>query len=216
MSAGERNDVVAVTTRPKTGTTASKALRHAGKIPATLSGHGETPLAISIDAKRFDELLNSGARHHLLHVTIDGKTKDTAIVRDVERHPISRRVISADLQRVSAREAVEATLTIVTKGTPIGHAIGGVLEIVTHEIAVKGPADSIPETLEIDVAALNVHEAIHAGAIVLPKDFTLVSPPDTVVVTVGAARTITETEGASPSPAEVPRAGESTDEASAP
>jgi large subunit ribosomal protein L25 len=212
---GARNDVVAVTSRTKTGTTASKALRHAGKIPATLSGHGETPLPIAIDAKRFDELLNSGARHHLLHVTIDGKTKDTAIVRDVERHPISRRVISADLQRVSAREEVEASLEIITTGTPAGAQIGGVIEIVTHQLAVKGPADSIPESLELDVSALNVHDNIHAGAVPLPKDFTLVTPADTVVVTLVAPRTISDAEVGAVS-AEAPAATETASEGGAP
>jgi large subunit ribosomal protein L25 len=200
-----RNDAVAVTTRSKTGTTSSKALRHAGNIPATLSGHGAAPLSISIDAKRFDELLHAGARHHLLHVTIDGSTNDTAMIRDVERDPLTKRIIHADLQRVSAREAIEATINVVTAGTPVGHAIGGVLEIVTHELSVRGPADSMPQSLHIDVSKLNVHETIHASDVTLPEGFSLVSPPETVVVTVGAARTMTETEGEA-APAAAPAA----------
>jgi large subunit ribosomal protein L25 len=203
--AGVRNDVVAVTTRAKTGTTSSKALRHAGKIPAVLSGHGSDPLNISIDAKRFDELLHSGARHHMLHVTIDGKTKDTAIIRDVERDPISRRVVHADLQRVSATEAIEATLQLHTEGTAAGSKSGGVVDIVAHELTIKGPADSIPELLTVDIAALEIGDVLTAANVPLPSGFKLVSPADTVIVTIVAPRTVqAETPESEAAPAEAP------------
>jgi large subunit ribosomal protein L25 len=200
-----RNDVVAVTTRTKTGTTSSKALRHAGKIPAVLSGHGSEPINVAIDAKRFDELLHSGARHHMLHVTIDGKTKETAVIRDVERDPISRRVVHADLQRVSATEAIEATLQLHTEGTAAGARDGGVVDIVAHELTVKGPANSIPESLTVDISALNIHDVLTAANVPLPSGFSLVSPPDTVIVTIAAPRTAVEPAPETPA-AETPAA----------
>ena len=100
-----KNDVLAVETRTNIGTTAANSLRKGGRVPGVLFGHGAAPTPISLDAKAFDELLHAGGRNHLLDITIDGSTKDTALVREVQRHPITRRVLHADLQRVSATAA---------------------------------------------------------------------------------------------------------------
>lgn len=75
-----KNDALAVETRTNTGTTAANALRKHGRVPGVLFGHGAAPTPITLDAKALDELLHGGGRNHLLDITIDGSTKDTALV----------------------------------------------------------------------------------------------------------------------------------------
>src|SRR5260370_30919019 len=104
------DSILAVESRSKSGTTAASALRKAGKIPAVLYGHGVAAMPVALDAKAFDELLHAGGKNRLLHLTIDGSKKDTALVREVQRDPITRRVVHADLQRVRRSETVSASL----------------------------------------------------------------------------------------------------------
>jgi hypothetical protein len=73
---------------------------------------------------------------------------------------------------------------------------------------VKGPAQSIPDNLTVDVAELGIHEHITAGQVALPKGFTLITPAETVVVSVEVTRAevsegVTETVAEAP-PAEAP------------
>ncbi|HMD03484.1 MAG TPA: 50S ribosomal protein L25 [Candidatus Baltobacteraceae bacterium] len=214
-----RNDSLAIETRSKTGTTAANALRRAGKIPGVIFGHGAEPTPIAVDAREFDALLHAGGKNHLLNVTIDGKTKDTALVRDVQRHPISRRVLHADLQRVSATEEIWASLPLVPVGVPEGvKNSGGVMDVISHTIDVSGPANALPEKIEIDVSALGLHDHITAGEVPLPPKLKLDMDPATVLIAVEPSRTEREAEAAAtaapiPAVAEVPTVAETTAEA---
>ena len=174
---------------PRTGigTTASHALRAAGKIPGVVYGHGQaTPIAI--DVKQLADLLLSGHRSHIVEASIGGK-KDSVMLRRVEAHPLTRKPLSVDFQRVTKDEAITASVNIVTVGNPIGvRDQDGVMDVVTHALEVKGPAQYIPDQLTVDVNDLAVHQHVTAGEIALPKGFTLITPPDTIVVAVSITR----------------------------
>jgi large subunit ribosomal protein L25 len=174
---------------PRTGigTTASHALRRAGKIPGVVYGHGQaTPIAI--DVKQLADLILSGHRSHIVEASIGGK-KDSVMLRRVEAHPLTRKPLSVDFQRVTKDEAITASVNVVTVGSPIGvRDQDGVMDVVTHALEVKGPAQHIPDQLTVDVTDLAVHQHVTAGEIALPKGFTLITPPDTIVVSVSITR----------------------------
>ncbi|HEV3091465.1 MAG TPA: 50S ribosomal protein L25 [Candidatus Cybelea sp.] len=183
--------------RDRLGTTGSNALRAAGKIPAVVYGHGNAPDHIALDAHAFGELLHRSGRNAIITLVGDGKKQQTAMVRVVQIHPVSRRIVHADLQRVSADETIGAKLGIVTVGVAEGvKQQGAVMDVVVHEVEIEGPADRIPERLEVDVTPLTLHQHLTAGEIPLPEGIKLLTPPDTVVITIELSRTATELEEA--------------------
>lgn len=187
--ANKPSDTLAILTRTQHGTTSARALRRIGRIPAVLFGHGQPSMAVSLAGRAFEDLLHSGHRHHLLTITVDGGAKDTALVRDIQRDPITRRVIHADIQRVGRSESITTVVPVTILGTARGvRDMGGVLDVVTHELEVTGAADQIPEHLEVDVTELGMREHLTAGQITLPKGFTLASAADTIVASVEPPR----------------------------
>ena len=209
--ASTSNTTLAVSTRSKTGTTASAALRHSGKVPATLYGHGSLPASVAFDAKAFDELLHAGGKNQLLEITIDGGVRDTALVRDVQREPLTRRVLHADLQRVSATEEISVSLPVVAVGVADGVKNGGgVMDVVLHALEVTGPANALPEQIEADVSALGVGDHLTAGDLGLPPGIKLDVDPATVVISIEASKTEAEAAETAPAPPadEVPVVGE--------
>ncbi len=183
--------------REKLGTTGAHALRTAGKLPAVLYGHGAVAEHIAVDARAFEEVVHRAGRNAILTLTDGGRKRQTALVREIQRHPVSRRVIHADLQRVSADETIDARLAIVTVGVAEGvRNTGAVMDVITHELEVEGPASRIPEHLEVDVTALGIHDHISAGEIVLPEGFRLLTAPETIVLAIEASRTARELEEA--------------------
>lgn len=188
--------------RSKLGTTGSNALRARGKVPAVVYGHGTVPDHIALDAHAFGELLHRAGRNAIITLVDEGRKQQTALVREVQSHPVSRRIVHADLLRVSADEAVGAKLALVTVGVADGvRNMGGVMDVIVHEIEIEGPASKIPENLEVDVTPLGIHEHVTAGDIALPAGFKLLTPPETVVVTIEPSRTAHELEEAA-APAE--------------
>jgi len=191
MAKLQRVTNVTIHTRAEIGTTGAKKARRDGLIPGALYGHGEAQ-AISVDAKTLHELLSSGGQSHIVDATIGGK-KESVLLREVQRDPITHRPIAADFQRVSSTEAITASVHIVTVGIAPGvKEGGGVMDIVTHALEVKGPAGSLPEHFELDVTALNVNDHITAGDVKLPAGFTLITPAETVVVAVEGSRTASD------------------------
>jgi large subunit ribosomal protein L25 len=175
--------------REDVGTTAAHRIRREGKIPGVVYGHGRsTP--ISIEAKQLSDLILSGEKSKIVEASIGGG-KESVLLRRVEAHPISRKALSVDFQRVAQGEAISASVNIVTVGVPIGVSEGGgVMDVITHSLDIKGPAQSIPDSLTVDASGLDVHQHITAGQIALPEGFTLLTPPETVVVSVEITRAL--------------------------
>ncbi|HTD38966.1 MAG TPA: 50S ribosomal protein L25 [Candidatus Limnocylindrales bacterium] len=198
---------VTLETRTDLGKTGSHRLRAQGKIPGVVYGHG-TATPITIDAKQLSELILSGHRNHVVDATIGG-TRDSVLLRTIETHPITRKPLSVDFQRIASGESITASVPVTTTGTPAGvRDAGGVMDTVTHALDVKGPAQSMPDHLVVDVTGLGLHEHVTAGQVPLPQGFTLLTPPETIVITVGVSRALvgteTETETAELQPTEAP------------
>ncbi|HZT13076.1 MAG TPA: 50S ribosomal protein L25 [Candidatus Baltobacteraceae bacterium] len=171
------------------GTSKSHALRRAGRVPGVVYGHGSSQ-SIAIERRALEDLLHRGGRTGLIELKMDGKRFETALLRDIQIDPVSRKVIHVDLQRVTANETVHAKLPIATVGTPDGvRNFAGVMDIVLHELDIEGPANRLPDHLEIDVTELGLHDHITASQVALPSGFKLLTPPDTLVVTVESSKT---------------------------
>ena len=195
-----KHSISKLTLEPRTevGTTGSQRLRRAGKIPGVVYGHGQTT-PISIDVKQLAELILSGNKSHIIDASIDGK-RDSVLLRNIDAHPLTRKPLSVDFQRVRKDEAITTSVPVTTTGTAVGvRDQGGVMDVVTHALEVKGPADSIPDNFTIDVSGLELHRHVTAGEVPLPKGFTLLTPPETIVVTVEITRA-----GVGEGPAEEP------------
>ena len=183
--------------RAKTGSPNAHALRAAGKVPAVLYGHGTTPQHITLDAKAFDDVLHHGGRTGIVTLSEKGKKADTALVREIQINPVSQKVLHVDLQRVGVHESVHAKLPVVTIGVSRGvKEFGGVMDVIAHELEIAGPADELPERLEIDVTALDIHGHVLASDVKLPKGFKMLTPADTTVLVIEASRTAAQVEEA--------------------
>ncbi|HEY1728139.1 MAG TPA: 50S ribosomal protein L25 [Candidatus Baltobacteraceae bacterium] len=198
--------------REKSGTIGSRKVRHEGRIPGVIYGHGEKPLAVSIEGRELGELLHGGRRQNIIDIQLDGK-KDTAMVRDMQLDPVTRRVLSIDLQRISRSDIITAEVPIVTVGIPAGvRDQGGMMDLVTHEIEVRGPADKIPEEIRVDVSELTIGDNISAGELTLAEGIRLITPADTTIVAIEQPRA----EEAAPAAAAVPEGAEGAVPAEAP
>ena len=202
------NDLkLTVESRPGNGTSAARALRASGRVPLVLYGHGSPPESLSAELRAFEDLLGHGGRTGMITLTDGGKTKDTALVREIQRDPVSRRIIHADLLRVSAHENVRTRVPVVANGTPRGvRDFGGVMDVLLHELEIEGPVDSLPSKIEIDVNELGIHEHVVAGDVALPEKFTLVTASDAVVIAVEPSKTAHQLEeAAAPTLEEAPQ-----------
>jgi large subunit ribosomal protein L25 len=182
--------------RERVGTTAARSLRASGKVPAILYGHGDQPQHVALDNRALEDLLHRGGRTGIITLSMDGKP-ETALLREIQRHPISRKILHADLQRVSATENVRTKIPIIAIGTALGvKDFGAVMDIVVHELEVEGPANQLPDHVEVEVSELGIHEHATAADVKIPSAFKLVTPSDTIVVSIEPSKTARQLEEA--------------------
>jgi large subunit ribosomal protein L25 len=172
--------------RENHGTGAARAYRREGLIPGVVYGQGQGTTSILVDARQFQSLL----RYHgsLINLKIEGAEVDSslaALLRETQRDPVSRQVLSVDLQWISLSEAVEVGVPVVLTGEAVGVARdGGSLEQAMHEITISCLPQAIPDSIEVDISALGIGSTLHVRDIVAPEGVTLVSAPDDVMVAI--------------------------------
>lgn len=163
-------------TRSDMGKGASRRLRHAGKVPAIMYGVGKEPTSITLNHNELaHQLENEAFYSHILTVKVDGKD-ESAILKDLQRHPGKPVILHVDLQRVSATEKIRVNVPLhfINEETAPGVREGG---LVTHSISETVVAcfpKDLPEFIEVDLGNLELNAIFHLSDIVLPDSVELV------------------------------------------
>ncbi|MFZ8518333.1 50S ribosomal protein L25, partial [Staphylococcus aureus] len=91
--------------------------------------------------------------------------------RDVQFHPVSDMPIHADFMRVTAGSRIRIWIPVHFEGADQsrGVKLGGVLNIVRHEIEFFCAPDNIPDAITVNLAATEIGDSIHISQIALPE-----------------------------------------------
>lgn len=181
---------LAVSPRKLTGK-AARQLRCKGILPANIFGHGEPSQAVQLDASAFEGLRRGHHATGMIALQIAGEQKtQTALIRHVQRHPLSGQVLHIDFLRVNVRDRIIAKVPLRLEGTAAGVKVeGGILLHITDTLEVECTAGDIVEAIEVDVSSLeHIDDAIHAKDVRLPPHYTLVTDAEETVVKITPPR----------------------------
>jgi len=189
---GKRREVV--------GKGGARKARAAGQIPGVIYGHGETPIAVSIDGREFSTAMRAHkGGNAIVNLKVDNG-EFTALVRDAQIDPLSRAILHLDFQHISLTETIEVEVLVHAVGLALGvKDSGGILEVITRQLEVRCLPTAIPASIDVDVTALNIGESLHVSDIKV-EGFTILTDPGTTVLTVVAP---TVEEVAAPAEGEV-------------
>ncbi len=202
---------LAATLRDGLGKSGARRVRRSGRVPAVVYGQGRAAQPVAVDGKALSATLHT---HAGLNVLIDlgiqsdsAEDKQLVMVKDLQRDIFTHDVTHVDFHVISLEQTLEAHVPVVLLGTPKGVVDGGVLEQHLREVLVECLPTQIPEHFELDVTALTIGHAVHAGELTIPEGVTLLTPTEEVVATVLQPRV--EELPAAPAAAEaVPAEGE--------
>ena len=183
--------VLNVEKRERTGTGGARATRNAGLIPGVLYGGPKGAVPIEIKAKDVEMALRSGKfLSHMVELNHQGE-KQPVIPRAVQLDPVRDFPIHVDFLRLGkdALVTVDVPVRFLNEAASPGLKRGGVLNIVRHDIAVRCPADAIPDHFEVDLTGLEIGDSVHISAVKLPEGVrpTITERDFTVATIVGRA-----------------------------
>ncbi len=175
--------------REKRGKGEARRLRSANMIPGVVYGHGREPKAIVIDFRDLYPVLHTAARENVIvDLEIDGSTDQTskAIIREIQYHPVTRKILHIDFQHISMTEEITVRVPIEVVGEPIGvKTKGGILERILREVEVECLPANIPEKIVVDVSGLDVGHSLQVKNLKV-ENARILSDPESTVVTVVA------------------------------
>jgi large subunit ribosomal protein L25 len=157
--------------RPQTGKGASRRARKAGQVPAVVY-MGQKPAAtIQLDPVPLEHaFLKSQNRNTLVDLQIDGAGKRLCLVKEAQRHPVSRRLVHIDFLEVDPAQDVVVEVPIKPHGKSAGERGGGLLRIIRRTMPVRSKPEHIPEAIDVDVTELDVNKFIKASMIQDPPN----------------------------------------------
>ena len=172
----------------------ARRLRAQGMLPAVLYGDGGGENAVlSIPAKVVDYTLQHVGDNALYNIKLDYQDTTARIV-DVQRNPLTGRLIHVDFAPVNMRERIVVTVPLAVVGESPGVTEGGVLQQVAYEVEVESLPGDIPQEVTLDISGLGLNENLTLADVALPENVTLISDPEEIAVTVTPPTQVTEEE----------------------
>jgi large subunit ribosomal protein L25 len=210
------------TVRDGAGRGPARAERREGRTPGVIYGDSKEPLNIALDHADLRTKIYAGRFLTTIYdIDIEGK-KHRVIPRDYQLDKVKGVPIHVDFMRLGQGATIRVNIPVHVRNAEISPGVkrGGAINIVTHTIEVRCPADAIPSAIEVDVAELDMNHSLHLSSVTLPPNVKPVAGRDLTLVTIvppsgyqeelraaAAAAAAAATAAATPEGAAAPAAG---------
>jgi len=173
--------------RQGVGKRVSRALRNNDSIPAILYGPKTEPVLLSVGTYDFSEMIRKNGSTGLflnLAVTGDVQPSRTVLLKDFQSDVFGLNYLHADFQEVDMNVKVSVMVPVETTGLAPGIKSGGLLQIIRRELEILCRPIDAPESVCVDVSALNIGDAIHVKDIDLGEHIQIPHEVNFTVITI--------------------------------
>ena len=158
--------------RDDLGKSASRRLRRSGRIPGTVYGANKAPQSISL---LHDEVLHrldhEAFYSSILTINVDAGSEQV-VLKDLQRHPYKPEILHVDFLRIDEKQKITMRVPLhfvnehLCTGVKTG---GGVVSRIMTELEISCLPKDLPEYIEVDLANMDLGDAVHLSDIVLPE-----------------------------------------------
>jgi len=181
--------------RSELGKGASRRLRRTAHLPAILYGGGQDPQPLTLNHLELLNLMHKAGEafySHVLTLKI-GDTVESAVVRDMHRHPFKPTIMHIDFLRASADRKLRVHVPLHFTNESLSRGVkqqGGVVSHALIDIEIACLPKDLPEFIEVDLTDLGMGEVLHLSDLKLPEGVELAmhiaadSEQDAIVVSI--------------------------------
>lgn len=185
--------------RTERGKGPARQLRMKGKIPAVLYGPGGDTLVLAVDPIQLTKALTGAYRRNQVLELDMGASKEYALVKDLDVHPVGRQIRHADFYRIALDKPVTTNVPLRTKGRAKGVGKGGELRVHFREVPVRAVPDKIPAEIMINVEPVDMLESVRVKDVALEAGVEIVLPAERALVFVTSEqKKVVEEDAAAP------------------
>jgi large subunit ribosomal protein L25 len=160
-----------------------KQLRRQGIIPVSIQHKGEETLHLQQEMKPLHDFIRQHGEAALLEITVEpDNRKETVLVHDIQRDPVTSKPLHVTFQKVVRGEKIKAHIPVVLHGKP--QAVSDHIAIVDQPVTlveIRCAAQDLPEHLDVDISHLNLGEVVRVSDLPKNDKIEILTPPDTVL-----------------------------------
>ena len=177
------SEVLSGKIREKTGKVATKEVRRNGEIPAVLYGLKDN-LSFSVCPDNLKDILTAKGQNALIDLNLEGNKKRKVILKEFQSHPLKERWVHVDFLEVDVTKTVKVSVTVHLIGKSAGEKMGGLVNQVLKSIHVECLPVDIPQSVDLDVTAVELGQVLHVSDLSLPDKVKILHQPNEVILSV--------------------------------
>ena len=177
------SEVLSGKIREKTGKVATKEVRRNGEIPAVLYGLKDN-LSFSVCPDNLKDILTAKGQNALIDLNLEGNKKRKVILKEFQSHPLKERWVHVDFLEVDVTKTVKVSVNVHLIGKSAGEKMGGLVNQVLKSIHVECLPVDIPQSVDLDVTAVELGQVLHVSDLNLPDKVKILHQPNEVILSV--------------------------------
>ena len=194
---------VNATEREDQGKGASRRLRKEEKVPSIIYGGKKDPLMVTLSIHEITHLLEDENTFTSVLDLVVGKSTESVVLKDIQRHPAKNTITHVDFLRVDAKQSLVTTTPLHFVGMEENEALrlGNMLNQFVVSVEISCLPKDLPHGIDVDVTNLAVGDHLSLTDLVLPEGVTInalqhedVEAHDQTVCSVSEPKVIEEEE----------------------
>ena len=169
----------------------SKRLRREGVLPGNIYGRGLDSTAVQLPRREAEALLSGHGLNSLIEIAVEGETAGRpVVVRQVQRHPLSRELQHIDFYQVDLTRTIQASVPVAVTGeAPAVHTYQGIMITGLDRVLVEALPADLPAHIDLSVDALDELDAqLTVGDLRVGEGVRVLSDPSIMLVRIARPR----------------------------
>lgn len=161
----------------------SRQCRRKGLVPGVIYGKGINNFLFEIGELELNHALSVTGEHGLLSINSQEGSLNT-LIKEVQRDPVTRRVLHIDLEKVEGNEEIETAVPINYVGEEYINKLDAVLQKNLDSIKVKCSTSNIPKGVNLNVGRAKPGDQFKIADVEFGNEITVVDDLNSIVASV--------------------------------
>nr|WP_283704693.1 50S ribosomal protein L25 [Clostridium perfringens] len=172
-----------VNQREKKTRHSSRQCRRKGLVPGVIYGKGINNFLFEIGELELNHALSVTGEHGLLSINSQEGSLNT-LIKEVQRDPVTRRVLHIDLEKVEGNEEIETAVPINYVGEEYINKLDAVLQKNLDSIKVKCSPSNIPKGVNLNVGRAKPGDQFKIADVEFGNEITVVDDLNSILASV--------------------------------
>lgn len=169
--------------RKHAGRNQTRKLERASMIPAVLYSKNSQNRLLKLDYNEIQYAIDKYGEHIIVNLKVDNE-ETPAIIKEVQRDPISNKIVHIDFQPVSLHEVIHAEVPVLIINGNRVEKNGWIINKQLGQIEVQGEVESIPRNFTIDASKLKLGEVLRVADLEISKELSILSDAEDIILSI--------------------------------